>query len=193
VRPHLFAGLGINVSTHRNIRPATACSSTFDQSAYAAYNDLHGFRDERQTSGGTSAGCCSTPATTASTRSAAGWRAPRPHLLQRVPRRRLDWQQMTLDVRTYRRLTRDGRQRLAFWFISDNVLSGTAPYLDLPATGSDGRSARGYSDGRYRGEHLAYGEMEYRGTITRNGLLGSSRSSTRRRVDNADARTEAVR
>ena len=83
-------------------------------------------------------------------------------------------------MRTYRKLTPDGRQRLAFWFMSDNVLNGTAPYLDLPATGSDGRSARGYSDGRYRGQHLAYGEMEYRGTITSNGLLGFVRSPTRR-------------
>ena len=85
------------------------------------------------------------------------------------------WQQLTVDVRTYRKLTRDGRQKLAFWFLSDNVLGGTAPYLDLPATGSDGRSARGYSDGRYRGEHLAYGEVEYRGTVTSNGLLGVRR------------------
>ena len=56
VRPHLFAGLGINVTTHSNIRPGDGVLSTFDQSAYVAYNDRHGFRDERQTSGGTSAG-----------------------------------------------------------------------------------------------------------------------------------------
>jgi hypothetical protein len=49
-----------------------------------------------------------------------------------------------------------------------------APYLDLPATGLDtyGRSARGYSEGQFRGERLAYGEVEYRATLTRNGLLG---------------------
>ena len=43
-----------------------------------------------------------------------------------------------------------------------------------PATGLDtyGRSARGYSEGQFRGERLAYGEIEYRGTLTRNGLLG---------------------
>jgi outer membrane protein assembly factor BamA len=97
------------------------------------------------------------------------------------------WQQVTVDVRTYRKLTHDGRQKLAFWFMSDNVVNGTAPYLDLPATGSDGRSARGYSDGRYRGEHLAYGEMEYRGTITRSGLLGMVAFVNTTSVDNADA------
>ena len=188
VAPHLFAGLGINVSTHSNIRPGDGVLSTFDQSAYAAYNDLHGFRDERQTSGGTSAGLLF------DTRD-NGINAQRGWLASASVRTFFDgflggdstWQQITIDLRTYRKLTRDGRQRLAFWFISDNVVSGTAPYLDLPATGSDGRSARGYGDGRYRGEHLAYGEMEYRGTITRNGLLGFVTFVNTTTVDNADA------
>jgi hypothetical protein len=189
VRRHLFAGLGINVSTHGNIRPGDGVLSTFDQSAYVAYNDLHGFNDQRQTSAGTSAGLIF------DTRD-NGINAQRGWLASAAVRTFFNgflggdstWQQMTLDLRTYRKLTRDGRQRLAFWFISDNVVSGTAPYLDLPATGSDGRSARGYGDGRYRGEHLAYGEMEYRGTITRNGLLGFVTFVNTTTVDNADAK-----
>ena len=36
-----------------------------------------------------------------------------------------------------------------------------------------GRSARGYSEGRFRGERLVYGEVEYRTTLTANGLLGA--------------------
>jgi len=49
-----------------------------------------------------------------------------------------------------------------------------APYLDLPGTGLDtyGRSARGYSEGQFRGERMAYGEVEYRATLMRNGLVG---------------------
>jgi hypothetical protein len=188
VRPHLFAGVGINVSTHSNIRPGDGVLETFDQSAYAAYNTLHGFRDERQTSGGTSAGLLF------DTRD-NGINAQRGWLASASLRTFFNgflggdstWQQLTVDVRTYRKLTPDGRRRLAFWFMSDNVLSGTAPYLDLPATGSDGRSARGYSDGRYRGEHLAYGEMEYRGTLTSNGLLGFVAFLNTTTVDNADA------
>ena len=181
VRPHLFAGLGINISAHGNIRPGDGVLSAFDQSAYAAYNDRHGFDDQQQTSAGTSAGLLF------DTRD-NGINAQRGWLVSTAVRTFFNgflggdstWQQLTLDVRTYRKLTRDGRQKLAFWFLSDNVLSGTAPYLDLPATGSDGRSARGYGDGRYRGEHLAYGEMEYRGTITATACSDSSRSSTRR-------------
>jgi len=84
------------------------------------------------------------------------------------------WQQVNLDVRTYRPLTSSGRHRLAVWFYGDVITSGTAPYFDLPATGMDtfGRSGRGYPEGRFRGERLLYGELEYRTRLTANGLLG---------------------
>ena len=185
---HLFAGLGINLSTHSNVRPGDGMLAAFDQSAYAAYNDRHGLRNARQTSGGTSAGLLF------DTRD-NGINAQRGWLVSAAVRTFFrgflggdsTWQQLTVDARTYRRLTPDGRQKLAFWLLSDNVVRGTAPYLDLPATGSDGRSARGYSDGRYRGEHLAYGEIEYRGTITANGLLGVVAFINTTTVDNLDA------
>ena len=185
---HLFAGIGLNVSTHSNIRPGDGVLTTFDESAYAAYNERHGFNDQRQTSSGASAGLLF------DTRD-NGINAQRGWLASAAVRTFFSgflggdstWQQVTVDVRTYRKLTQDGRQKLAFWVMSDNVVSGTAPYLDLPATGSDGRSARGYSDGRYRGEHLAYGEMEYRATLTRSGLLGMVLFANTTSVDSADA------
>jgi hypothetical protein len=54
------------------------------------------------------------------------------------------------------------------------TVNGAPPYFDLPATGTDtyGRSSRGYAEGRFRGERLVYGEIEYRGTLMRNNLLG---------------------
>jgi hypothetical protein len=60
------------------------------------------------------------------------------------------------------------------WVYGDMVGSGTPPYFDLPAIGMDtyGRSGRGYNEGRFRGERLMYGELEYRAALTRNGLLG---------------------
>ena len=84
------------------------------------------------------------------------------------------WQKLNLDLRTYASISRNGRHKLAFWLFADLVVGGVAPYFDLPATGLDtyGRSARGYSEGQFRGEKLAYGEIEYRGTLMRNGLLG---------------------
>ena len=82
------------------------------------------------------------------------------------------YQQLTVDLRTYKSLTRTGSQRIAFWMITDLVTGGVAPFLDLPTTGSDARSGRGYTEGLNRGEHLAYGEVEYRGALTPNGLAG---------------------
>jgi hypothetical protein len=191
VRPHLFIGLGINISKHGDIRPGDGVLEDFDQSAYVAYNELHGFNDQEQTSAGPSVGLLY------DTRD-NGINAQRGWLASVAYRTFFSgflggdstWQQLTIDVRNYRKLTPDGRQRIAFWFMSDNVLNGTAPYLDLPATGADGRSARGYSDGRYRGQHLAYGEVEYRGTITNNGLLGFVLFANTTSVDDVDAGTK---
>jgi len=61
------------------------------------------------------------------------------------------WQQVSYDGRTYVRLTGNARHRLAVWLAGDFVVAGTAPYLDLPATGMDtyGRSGRGYPQGRF--------------------------------------------
>jgi hypothetical protein len=84
------------------------------------------------------------------------------------------WQELSYDGRSYLRLSRDARHRLAFWLSGHFVVGGRAPYLDLPATGMDtyGRAGRGYPQGRFRGERLVYGEAEYRWTATRNGLFG---------------------
>lgn len=71
-------------------------------------------------------------------------------------------------------LDKNGRHRLAAWVMGNFVVAGTPPYYDLPATGMDtfGHSGRGYEEGRFRGERLMYGEVEYRTTLMANGLLG---------------------
>jgi len=56
------------------------------------------------------------------------------------------------------------RHLMAFWMLGNFSPEGEFPYLILPATAYDqrGRSGRGYTQGRYRGNHLVYGEAEYR-------------------------------
>ena len=172
VRPGVFVGFGLNVSDHANVRPDTALA-TRDQSAYATYSTTHGFAGDGQRSGGTAA------ALLFDTRD-NGINAQRGSLASAAYRTFFEgflggdsaWQELLVDARTYRKITKDGSQKLAFWFLGDFVTGGTAPYFDLPTTGGSERSARGYSEGRYRGEHLVYGEVEYRGTLTRSGLLG---------------------
>ncbi len=53
---------------------------------------------------------------------------------------------------------------IGFWTYGWFVTSGDVPYMDLPAVGWDqfGRSGRAYTQGRFRGEDMWYGEAEYR-------------------------------
>ena len=60
---------------------------------------------------------------------------------------------------------------IAFWLMGNFAAEGDFPYLILPATAYDqrGRSARGYTQGRYRGNNFLYGETEYRFPISKCG------------------------
>jgi hypothetical protein len=79
------------------------------------------------------------------------------------------------QFRVYAPLSDDvPRNILGFWLYYRGVTSGVAPYLTLPSTGWDqkNRTGRGYVQGRWRGTHELYGEVEWRFRITNNGLLG---------------------
>jgi outer membrane protein assembly factor BamA len=173
VKPGLLVGAGLNINRHTNVQPNSGTQSAFDASEYVSYSAKHDFSLDRQTSSGGNVSLRYDTRDNA-INAQRGWLASATYrtFFNGVLGGDSTWQQVNLDVRTYKNLTDDGRQRLAFWFLGDLITGGTAPYFDLPNTSSDGRSARGYGEGRYRGEHLLYGEIEYRGTITRNGLLG---------------------
>jgi outer membrane protein assembly factor BamA len=70
-----------------------------------------------------------------------------------------------LEFRTYLNLSKKSpRHLIGFWAFGDFVLTGSMPYLMLPYIGGDqrARAGRGYTNGRYRGHNLVYGEVEYR-------------------------------
>ena len=69
-----------------------------------------------------------------------------------------------LEYRDYFDLTGDHRNMLAIWLFGNFTTSGKLPYMDLPSIGYDqfSNSGRGYEQGRIRGEHLVYAEVEYR-------------------------------
>jgi hypothetical protein len=175
VKPGVFVGVGLNLSSHTSIRPSAGVTPAWDQSAYVSYSQRYGFAADGQTSGGTSVGLLLDTRDNA-INAQRGWLASGTYrtFFDGFLGGDSSWQELYLDVRTYRKVTADARQRLAFWFLGDLVTGGIAPYLDLPSTAGDtyGRSARGYGEGRYRGERLLYGEVEYRDTLTSNGLLG---------------------
>ncbi len=175
VAPGLFVGGGVNVSAHRDVRPNTTAQTAFTQSEYLAYSTANGYSPDATTSSGLNASVLFDTRDN-SINARRGWLADASYrtFFNGFLGGDSSWQQLSAEVRTYRKLTSDARHRLAFWALGDFVAAGSAPFLDLPMTAGDlfGRSARGYGEGRYRGPHLVYGETEYRGDLTASGLIG---------------------
>jgi outer membrane protein assembly factor BamA len=65
---------------------------------------------------------------------------------------------------------------LAFWAFGQLVTKGAVPYLNLPAIGWDqrNRSGEGYTQGLFRGNSLAYGQVELRFPITCNQVISGT-------------------
>ena len=81
-----------------------------------------------------------------------------------------------LEWRSFHGLSeRNPSHLLAFWLMGNFTREGQFPYMILPATAYDqrGRAARGYTQGRFRGANMVYGEAEYRFPISKcGGILG---------------------
>lgn len=82
--------------------------------------------------------------------------------------------QLNTEWRKYWSLSRRHPETvLAFWHWGSYLLSGTLPYLEMPATASDiyNRSGRAYTIGRFRGPSFLYLESELRFPILANKLI----------------------
>jgi outer membrane protein assembly factor BamA len=171
----VLGGIGFHYSTHTNVEPGDDAVEAWSESPYVAYTTTNGFPLEGQTSAGLGFNL-QTDTRDSSINARRGWLASASYrtFFNGFLGGDSTWQELYVDGRTYRPVGTTGRHTLAFWFWGDLVTGGVAPYLDLPATGMDkyGRSGRGYAEGRFRGERLVYGEVEYRATLTRNGLIG---------------------
>ena len=191
VEPGLFVGGGVMVNVHTDVQPGTGTVVGWNQSAYATYTLARGFPLDGQASSGVNVGILYDTRDNA-INAQRGWFANASYrtFFNGFLGGDSSWQELSLDFRTYRQLTHDGRHRVAFWALSDLVTGGTAPYMDLPSTGADGRSARGYGEGRFRGPHLVYGEVEYRGTLTASGLLGLVAFANTTTVDDVESGTK---
>jgi hypothetical protein len=175
VFPGFSLGAGLYLNSHSDVRPSEAADPTWDQSPFVTYSEQYGFNLSTQTSAGTGVSAMFDDRDSPIDPS-RGWYASAKYrfFFKGFLGGESSWEELECDLRTYFRLSRDSRHRIAFWLYGDFVTQGTAPYYGLPATAMDtyGRNGRGYLQGRYRGERLAYGEIEYRWTITRNGLFG---------------------
>ncbi|BCS35828.1 hypothetical protein TBR22_A50620 [Luteitalea sp. TBR-22] len=175
VAPHLYVGGGLHFDSHVNVRPAEDAEERWPGSSFVQYSLANGLPLDTQVSAG--------PSVEVVWDSRDNFiNAERGSLARASYRTMFEgflggdsrWAKVNVDLRTYHRLSPTGRHKLAAWAYADLVTSGVAPYFGLPATGSDtyGHSGRGYAEGYFRGQSLAFLEVEYRGTITRNGLLG---------------------
>jgi hypothetical protein len=81
-----------------------------------------------------------------------------------------------MEWRSYHGVSKKNPSHLiAFWAMGTFTPEGGFPYMALPATAYDqrGRSARGYTQGRFRGKDFVYTEAEYRFPISPcSGILG---------------------
>ena len=173
---NLYLGGGFLYSNHSDVRPLDeAASAAWAGSPYVVYSEQHGFDPVSQSSAGYSLHAL-LDSRDGAINPSRGWYADLAYqsYFDGFLGGDSNWEQVGYDARAYFRLTPDARHRLAVWLAGDFVTSGVAPYLDLPATGMDtyGRQGRGYPQGRFRGQSLVYGEVEYRWTVTGNGLFG---------------------
>jgi outer membrane protein assembly factor BamA len=171
----LYAGAGLYFDDHTSVGPGDDEEVAWPESPYVEYSQKHGLPLDSQIAAGTSVDIL-WDNRDSFINADRGWLAKASYrtLFDGFLGGDSSWQKLNLDVRTYVNLSHDRRHKLAFWTFADLVVGGVAPFLDLPSTAGDtyGRSARGYAEGQFRGERLAYGEIEYRATLTRNGLLG---------------------
>jgi hypothetical protein len=198
-----YIGGGVLFDSYSNVRPDDVSDAEWNLSPYATYSQQHGLPLASQQSGGVSVNALF-DRRIGEIDPRSGWMA------QGWYRVSFDdflggdssWQLAHVELRSYFPLgerarptaTAPGggvpaRHRLAIWTFADVTTRGAAPYFDLPETVSDvyGRSSRAYRQGRYRGERLAYGEVEYRGMLTRNGLLGMVAFANATTITNLEA------
>ena len=171
----LFAGAGLNVGAHTNIEPGPTEADEWFNSPYMRYTLEHGFDPEGQRSNGVNVSVL-LDSRDNSINPDRGWfgKASYRGFFKGLWGGASDWQEVVLDLRTYVKVTRNARQKIAVRAFADLVTAGVPPYFDLPATGMDStwRLGRGYSQGRFRGQRFLYGEAEYRATLSRYGIVG---------------------
>ncbi len=175
VLPGLYLGGGFLFNARTAIRPGADEEAVWPESPFVTYSEQNGFKLTSQNSAGVSVNALYDTRDNFITPS-RGFYANGNYrfFFEGFLGGASSWQEFIGDLRTYARLGGSERHILAFWLYGDFVTRGTAPYFDLPATSTDtyGHTGRGYLIGRFRGEDMAYGEAEYRWTVTRNGLFG---------------------
>jgi outer membrane protein assembly factor BamA len=183
----VYLGGGFLFDSHSSVEPAEPSDPAWATSPYITYSQQHGLPTDGQQSAGFSVNLLLNQRDN-DINARRGWRVDARYRasFQGFLGGDSSWRQLDADARAYIPLNEGGRHRIALWSYASVVTTGVAPYFEVPATVMDtyGRSARGYQEGRYRGEQLVYGEAEYRGPLMRSGLLGVVAFATMTTVSN---------
>lgn len=169
----LYAGIGYHMDyyysiTDENYRPATDSTPELE-TPHQYYSDLHGFSTKNYMVSGFSLNVLY------DTRDnqISPYRGMYANINYRINPTFLGSDvhssSLWLEYRTYLGLSKKTeRHILGFWVFGNFELNGKLPYLTLPALGEDqrARSGRGYTNGRYRGDKIVYGEVEWRFPIS---------------------------
>jgi outer membrane protein assembly factor BamA len=184
-----YLGGGFLLDSHANVQPADPSDPSWPTSPYLTYSQRNGLPTSSQQSAGFSLNALLNRRDN-DISARRGWRVSSRYRFSFNGFLGGDssWQELDADGRAYIPITASGRHLIALWTYTNFVTAGVAPYFDVPATVMDtyGRSARGFQEGRYRGERLVYGEGEYRGSLVSNGLLGMVIFATMTTVSNRE-------
>lgn len=166
-----FAGVGYHLDVHNNIVDNLLNLDSDIVTSHYTYNLIEGFDPGGYTTSGISLNALYDSRDNAvnpySGRYAFANIRINPEFLGSDKNSSILW----LEYRDYIHLNKQRpRHLIGFWTYGWFVTSGNVPYLDLPAVGWDqfGRSGRGYTQGRFRGEDVMYLESEYRFPLQKN-------------------------
>lgn len=168
----IYAGLGYHLDYHYRIEDTDLRLDSVNplMTPHFAYSILHGFNPEKYTSSGLSLNFVYDTRDNLISPYKGFYVNVRYRYNTTLLGSTKDGSQLWTEFRTYVGLEkRLPRHLIAFWLWGGFQISGEIPYFDLWATGFDqmNSSGRGYLQGRWRGENVVYGEVEYRFPISR--------------------------
>ncbi len=176
--PHIFGGLGYHLDYYYSIEDSDLkLDSTVEIiTPHYAYCTLHGFNTNSYTASGVSLNFAFDTRDNIINAYKGVFINVNYKYNSQIFGSSRDGSQLWTEFRTYVGLSRKiPRHLLAFWLYGSFKVSGEIPYLNLMSNGFDqaNSSGRGYAQGRWRGEDLMYGEVEYRFPISRcTGIVG---------------------
>ena len=165
LKPSLYLGIGYMYDQYAHIKDVSLDLENNHTTSYYDYSMKHGFKLDKAITSGVSLNLIYDTRDNVTTPYSGMYAFGSFKYFPTFLGSDKDGSSLWLEFRDYFSLSEENpRKLLALWSYYSSVTSGDLPYLDLPALGWDqfGRSGRGYTQGRFRGESIFYTELELR-------------------------------